>query len=207
MISEEQRREIAGSGREDARAVRISDVYTRDTPEWDAYATAWKEESAVMAQERAAQVEAVAPSVLYAREPIRVERNLWRVQSVVGDEFMEPDWDQNERVELRVLADFSFDGERTWFLVTVWLDGNPFMVIQMAGRGDRDHQERFVTDHDRYSAAVQYMRSLIPVGSYHHDSVHPVDEPIRGLTEFYGNRLDQILAEAARREEGPTGTG
>lgn len=94
-----------------------------------------------------------------------------------------------DRVEIRTIKYFDFDGRRFWMLATVWFDSKPVMVIQNAGREGDDHAKRYVTDKSALRDMCQYIRSLVPVEEDESDLVD-ADEDIPSLTEFYGNELD-----------------
>ncbi len=103
----------------------------------------------------------------------------------------------SERVTVRVVHYTDFDGRRYWQLATVWLDDEPFMVIQNAGREGDDHYARFVTDAERYGEAVRYLASLALADPEPGDVVDP-DEPRDDLDTFYGDSLITAPATALR---------
>lgn len=97
--------------------------------------------------------------------------------------------DKNTRIQIRYIKDHCYDGRRTWTLATVWLDHNPVMIIQNAGREGDDHSRRFITDRARFIDMCVYIRSLInendPSGI---EEIDP-DEEMSDLTCFYGRSL------------------
>ena len=109
----------------------------------------------------------------------------------VGDHWGDWLWGfKQDRVEIKYIKDFYYDGRRIWRLATVWFDGNPIMIIQNAGREGDDHRAKFVTDLDGYIKMVGYIASLLP--NEYRESVKTVsiEDDLPELTEFYGQRLD-----------------
>src|SRR5574338_357838 len=68
---------------------------------------------------------------------------------------------KNKRVAVRIHKDFDFDGRRFWRVADVCLDGNPFMIVQNAGREGDDSYDRFITDVEAYRKAVEYIFSIL----------------------------------------------
>lgn len=132
---------------------------------------------------------------LYAREPESTTHELWQLQD--GNNTVMPEIDafywhfkSNERVTLKVLKDFCFDGRRTWSLFTVWLDGNPVMIVQRAGREGDDHIKRFITDSARYDEMVAYLNSLLPVNENDPQPFINLHEEREDLDSFYNHELN-----------------
>jgi hypothetical protein len=98
----------------------------------------------------------------------------------------------NTRVNARLLDYKDFDGNRIWELMTVWLDDQPFMVVQCAGRSGQDHRVRFITNETLYAQAVEYLRSLERVEVMNSDDVIGADEPRADLATFYGRTLPAL---------------
>lgn len=144
-----------------------------------------------------------SPNDLYAMEPLRVFKQPW-----VFSDFFEPEvnTDQipdeaNLRVEARTLADPYIDGERCCTLMTLWLDDRPFGILQLAGRGGRDHREGFVTDEAVYWEALAYLLSL----QVHEErevlwNSIPADQPSRELTSFYSH-ADVLMSRPENQSE------
>lgn len=132
----------------------------------------------------------MTPKQLYALPPIHVGK------SVDGAIHAFPELDQyetyeaNSRIEVRWLANECFDGERGWELSSVWIDNQPFMIITGAGRGNRDHQDRFITDEALYWKAVEYLRSLVPAEPL--QDLTDLDADLPDLTRFYGRSLEEF---------------
>jgi hypothetical protein len=111
-------------------------------------------------------------------------------------EFVRP---EDDRVEIRVFKHFNFDYRRFWRLAAVYLDGEPVMITQNAGREGDDHAHRFVVDGDRYRELVGIVASMPRKPNDHsvderdrkRTSVVARDEELGDkLTEFYNDRLD-----------------
>ena len=107
-----------------------------------------------------------------------IQESLWSVHS------------KNEKVEIKVLKNFCFDGRRIWSLKTVWYDGKPVMIVQNAGREGDDHRYRYITDKASFNLMVDYLKSLFPPSfdSGEGELISP-DEKLEDLYTFYGNDL------------------
>lgn len=127
----------------------------------------------------------MSPNEVYQLPVQKVEKELWNLE----EHFPECNYEdfQAEEVqglETRVFHDENFDGERYWRLAGMYLDDKPFMIIQNAGRGGRDHTQRFITDGEVFLEAVKRIRKLtIP------EDVVPSEEDLPELTNFYGCSL------------------
>ncbi len=99
----------------------------------------------------------------------------------------------NYHVVIKTVEDCSSDGERSWFLFTVWLDKKPFMIGQRAGRGGCDYYEYFITDEATYREADDYLKSLIKREDTLYNVIDP-DEDRDDLDTFYGYSLEEIQA-------------
>jgi hypothetical protein len=100
-------------------------------------------------------------------------------------------WDaQNERIWIRLLKDFCFDGRRIWRLGTVWLDGSPVMVFKNAGREGDDHVGRVITDEVKFFELCMVIREMAPLDITQTNDFHSADKEIPDLANFYGNYLD-----------------
>jgi hypothetical protein len=97
----------------------------------------------------------------------------------------------SDRVEIRIIKQFDFDGRRFWRLATVWLDGYPVMIIQNAGREGDDHSARFITDALRFREMCAHIAALMVhhVTALSEDTVD-LNQEIEQLTSFYGNELN-----------------
>lgn len=136
------------------------------------------------------------PLDLYQRKPERETKELWSLQDGGNGKIL-PDIQYfvgapkkpNERVTLRFLKDWCFDGRRTWQLFTVWLDERPVMIVQRAGREGDDHIARFVTDAGTYGEMIKYLREITAEEEEISEHVAP-DAEVEGLDRFYGYSLD-----------------
>jgi len=139
------------------------------------------------------------PNDLYAMTPEIVTKDLTHLEGCyynhveeIGTQLMLHNV-ENDRVEVRFLKDYCFDGRRVWQLATVWFDEKPVMITQNAGREGDDYAKRFITDAVAFVEMCQYIKSLLKVEPL--VSVDPVDpdEDVEGLTKFYGNELGGIF--------------
>jgi hypothetical protein len=107
-----------------------------------------------------------------------------------GDEFQ-----NSSRLEIRIIKDFHFDGRRFWRLATVWLDDDPVMIIQNAGREGDDYHKRFITDEKLYKDMVIHIRELrLP----YYPEIKEIrcvgmDDKNENLIKFYGNELSDYF--------------
>ena len=141
------------------------------------------------------------PNELYKMEPERVTNDIsylvgcyYNHVKEVGEEWAEYETPfLAERIEVRYLKDYDFDGRRVWKLATVWFDGEPVMITQNAGREGDDHSARFITDGKLFMKMCHYIKTqipLTPIPKTAGPSVVDPGEDIQDLTEFYGNSLD-----------------
>lgn len=97
---------------------------------------------------------------LYNIKPKSVTKELYNLHKHIDELDSFCNYEANERVEVKEIISYCFDGRRVWDLSTIWFDGNPVMVIQEAGREGEDHVADYVTDKERYREMIQYLRSL-----------------------------------------------
>jgi len=132
----------------------------------------------------------VTPNQLYALPPIRIEKSVDDALPGFPELDQYETYDANSRIEVRWLANECFDGERGWELASVWIDDQPFMIMTSAGRGNQDHQDRFITDEALYWKAVEYLRSLVPAEPI--QDLTDIDAELPDLTRFYGHSLEEF---------------
>lgn len=96
----------------------------------------------------------------------------------------------NEKIVIKTIKDFDFDGRRCWTLRTVWFEGNPVMILQNAGREGDDHRERYITNITLYEQMLSYMKSLIGTESLSDDCCIDEYKDYDFLDTFYGNSLN-----------------
>lgn len=102
--------------------------------------------------------------------------------------------EESNRLEIRTLKYFDFDGRRFWRLATVWLDGKPIMIIQNAGREGDDHERRFITDPEGFRALVKHLREFLKINEEPLDDVVEPNAVLgRELISFYSNSLDGLF--------------
>jgi hypothetical protein len=141
---------------------------------------------------------------LYLREPEKIETDLNilrgfyynhipEIDDNCGDYFTDDILKNNKRIKIKILKDFSFDPRRHWRLATIWIDENPVMIIQNAGREYDDFSKRFITNKELYIEMISYIKSLFPI--YINEIIGIIDENIDSpiLTNFYNNNLDGIF--------------
>lgn len=95
--------------------------------------------------------------------------------------------EESNRIEVKKHFFHNFDGERTMSLYSVWFDNKPIMVTQGAGRGERDHRMRFITDIAMYIEMIGFIRSCSSDVVY---DVYSETENIPELTMFYGITIE-----------------
>ena len=138
----------------------------------------------------------MTPRELLALEPRKKSNDVYTVLNEIPDA---DTWDivpeTDERMEWREYAYVDFDGRRIWELGSIWFDGKPVSIVQSAGRGGRDHHERYIVDSEAYWDLVKYSFTLprTSEASFLEDVV-PMDEDMGDkLTAFYGCTLEQML--------------
>jgi hypothetical protein len=135
---------------------------------------------------------------LYAMVPESVTNEIWMLSTYYGSHIPEvredlhefPSNIKTEKLEIKVLKDFDFDGRRFWRLATVWYEEKPVMIIQNAGREGDDHIRRYITDLERFEALCYYLRTFIKQDNPAIKDVIPPDQDLPSLTSFYGNTLE-----------------
>lgn len=141
------------------------------------------------------------PSDLYQQEPEKTDGDLSVLFGCYYNHMPEvADWWPlfaseiyvNTRIQVRYYKDHNYDTRRIWRLASVWLDNEPFMVIQNAGREGDDHSARFITNVERYKEAVTYVRSILPPRFESIPDVVAEDEDIPNLTAFYSATLETV---------------
>lgn len=141
----------------------------------------------------------MTPNELYAMPTTEVGDLDWlkgsRYNHVCEIEGLYIPWDaKSDRVEIRVIKDFCFDGRRIWRLATVWFDGGPVMVIQNAGREGDDFSNRFITDKDAFRQMCVHLRDLFaPEVDEPYYNCYTGDDVIPELISFYGQSLQDTF--------------
>ncbi len=133
-----------------------------------------------------------SPKELYALKPDQEHTNLYHLLKVhlQNDvEWYEFNYDAAEeegRVVIKTIADICHDGRRTWTLQTVWLDGEPVMVVNSSGRDGDEYHSRFITNLELFTRMVNYLRTFVrgQVDGYVQE-----DMAIPAMTEFYGGTI------------------
>lgn len=137
------------------------------------------------------------PIDLYKREPIKTEPlseflsfrydkiNAFFPDLEEGDEY-----NYSHRATIHYYKDYCFDGRRGWVLASISFEGDPVMVVQMAGRENEDHLKCFITNEPMYNSLVQYMKTLAVVIPETNPNVVNANDDIEDLTKFYSVDLD-----------------
>lgn len=130
---------------------------------------------------------------IYKWPPVEVTYDIHRILEMLGlDSYLYKEG-TNKKVEIRTYVDHNIDGERYIEMFSVWFNHakhpeksfEPIMIVQVAGRGGRDHREHFITDALGYTRMVAYIRSLLDIEEESVDTIDP-DKDMVQLTEFYG---------------------
>lgn len=100
----------------------------------------------------------------------------------------------NTRVVIKTHVDHNFDGRRFWRMQSVWLDGQPVMITQNAGREGDDYSERFILNYAAFVNMIAYLFTL-----RHEENVTVTnttvgleDEPPT-LGNFYGHNYKEFV--------------
>jgi hypothetical protein len=97
--------------------------------------------------------------------------------------------ENNTRIEIRVIKDFSYDGRRCWRLHTVWFDGQPVMVIQNAGKEGVDYVNRCITNGVLFLSMCNYINGLLQLDPQT-VVIEDANDKTLDLGNFYGQDLD-----------------
>ena len=138
----------------------------------------------------------MTPAELYVMTPESVDHDLFSLAGCYYNHLPEAGEDSSEwiccksdRVEVRHIKYFSYDGRRFWRLSTVWFENEPVMVIQNAGREGDDFHRRIVTSQTGLLLMANYILSLIPPDNTESIEVFDPNQEVEGLTEFYNQSL------------------
>jgi hypothetical protein len=144
------------------------------------------------------------PNQLYLREPDRTLNDSYSDLSWLrGYDFdhvpevqgaLPEHADPQGRVAIRVYQHVRFDPTRYWRLASAWIDGQPFMITQNAGRDGYDWHRRIITSAPLYLRAIGHLQSIVTRPfvdeSMEKDVVDADVELAEKLTSFYGSTLD-----------------
>lgn len=97
----------------------------------------------------------------------------------------------SDRLCVRIHSHYQEDHRRFWRLSSGWLDDQPFMIMQNAGREGDDHVHRFVTDNTLYAQAIVHIYELY-ISTDNDGRITPTTE-VGELFNFYGHRLSKPL--------------
>lgn len=140
------------------------------------------------------------PIDLYEMKPTRIDKDINQLYGCYYNHVPEIDSfgfgayindEANTEIEIHYYKDHCFDGRRVWQLAAVSFKGTFVMIIQNAGREGDDWSERFITNKEHYDDMVKYIMTLLPPADDRSmDDVCELEEDVKGLDEFYGNKLD-----------------
>lgn len=140
------------------------------------------------------------PSVLLSKPPIRVEtEHLYVLENHIWELCVDRiDWSKMPEVSLAYYIDECFDGERGLEMFAVRFNGQPFMICQAAGRGNRDSDSRYIIDKELYRKFVEKV-ALLLIDEKPTEAVNP-DEDVPGLDEFYGVATSRLYDSELKPE-------
>lgn len=126
------------------------------------------------------------PADLFSKPPIRIEtEHLYVLENHIWELSINSlDWSKIPEVSLAYYIDECFDGERGLEMFVVRFNGEPFMICQAAGRGNRDSDSRYITDKAIYRKFIEKVAILL----VEEKPTEAVDQnkDVPGLDEFYG---------------------
>jgi hypothetical protein len=131
------------------------------------------------------------PSDLYKLKPVNVDNSIYGMTDIKELEelsYYGNDIDSVEGLERRIHGQHDFDGERYWELSSLWYLDRPFMALQKAGRGGRDHVETFLTDVKVFNELKVKLVEL----SNKKDNAYDVDQDVEDLDCFYSCALSDF---------------
>jgi len=137
------------------------------------------------------------PAELYALEPISTTHDLYQMErhseALQSNALDWPKWENgDQRITLKYYADYSSDGERVWEVFSVWLDEQPVMICQEAGRGGNDDYSRFITNRKLFDKMEEYIRSFTEYNDDILNEVYEEQEEIKELGNFYNCTLSEF---------------
>lgn len=132
---------------------------------------------------------------IYAMKPLRTSNDFSDLYDHMIEisqfEHIIDDTDDN-RIEIKTVAYHHEDYERGVTLSTAWCMGIPFMVMQNAGRGGKDHVDRFITNVNVYYICAKFIMDKelhSSMSRLKHDIIDENEDNPR-LINFYGYKLD-----------------
>lgn len=130
------------------------------------------------------------PRDVYNAPCLTIDHDLWSLEEFFdGIELWTLDRDKLDaqtRITVKTHFDPYIDGERGASLYSVYLDMHPVMICKNAGRPDREHSGRFITDKERFKELLQFLRSMGPPEDV---EVFELDNDIPDLDVIYTFRL------------------
>lgn len=137
----------------------------------------------------------MTPNELYALESHSVTNDLYyldgHLPELAGIDLTNASISNTQYVVIRIVKEIIQDHSRYWRLATVWFRGNPVMVIQNAGRGGRDHMERFITDPVEYMKMCVHLVEFAGTDAIDEDTIIDANSDDPNLTSFYCDELNE----------------
>lgn len=129
------------------------------------------------------------PNEIYGWTPISETTETGDFDFVLETEgFYLIDDGKNVRVVVKYYADHPGTDCRCFKFFSVWFNGRPFMICEVAGRPD--HKEFYVTDYNTYNEAIAYLKS-ISTEAWEREEFDP-DKDAEGLGRFYGTDISKF---------------
>lgn len=97
---------------------------------------------------------------LYDLAPVKETSEIWNLIDIFQTHYAlyNVAWSDNTRLTIKHYAEYLSDGiDDIWELYSVWIDQEPFMIVQRYGKSD---SQPIVTHKDRFSKALAYIREL-----------------------------------------------
>lgn len=97
---------------------------------------------------------------LYDLVPKKETTEIWNLIDIFQDHcsLYNVSWGENTRVSLKIYSEYVADGaEDIWELYSVWLDQQPFMIVQRYGKNSA---KVLITNKELFLETVSYLRSL-----------------------------------------------
>ena len=145
-------------------------------------------------------MKAVCLNDLYSRQPQYVTKDLTKIKDHIYESsfdehrglgyYGQKTFEENARVEIKIIDERIIDERRFWLLTSVWFDELPIMITQNAGREGDDHSERYISNYEAFKRLINYLRKLQNLND--NFSVDEMNTEIyfETLASFYGQDLD-----------------
>lgn len=101
----------------------------------------------------------------------------------------------NEKISVKDIVNYCFDGRRVWVLKSLWFDNKPFAIMQEAGREGDDHRDRYISNAEVFKECVDFINSLLQPKIEEINGLVDENQDMANLTSFYGHKLQDFLTE------------